>query len=232
MAKQNKFDIDAKNCLALAIQVYKTQGFIRSGDGFTKVIEDGEPEVTQDNKTCVVDLIKQGVTPNEEDLAQATLIIDKFNGRYMLKKLTDSLNNFEKGVSEAFANTEMTTFNIAVIASIPHMNEVDKKRQEVSDKLEDLRFTSEFFGTKSKRYDINVEVIDVKYIQSSGVFMITTVHDQKDILKFWWRDQPDISDIIDGRTISIRGTVNKHEKSKYTNCHETMLNRVKILDNR
>lgn len=228
MAKQNKFNIDAPNCLALAIQVYKSQGFIRSGDGFTKLGDSGETEITQDNKTCVIDLIKQGVTPNGEDLAQATLIIDKFNGRYMLKKLTDSLNNFEKGVSEAFANTEMTAFNVAVIASIPHMNEVDKKRQEVADKLESLRFTSEYFGIKSKRYDIDVKVIDVKYIQSSGVFMITTVHNEKDIIKFWWRDQPDISDIIDGKTISIRGTVNKHEKSKYTNCHETMMNRVKI----
>ena len=37
-----------------------------------------------------------------------------------------------------------------------------------------------------------------------------------------------ISDIIDGKTI-LRGTVNKHEKSKYTNAQETMLNRVKIL---
>ena len=58
--------------------------------------------------------------------------------------------------------------------------------------------------------------------------MITTVQNSKNIVKFWWRDQPDISDIIDGKTIRVRGTVNKHEKSKYTNAQETMLNRVKI----
>ena len=58
--------------------------------------------------------------------------------------------------------------------------------------------------------------------------MITTVQNSKNIIKFWWRDQPDISDIIDGKVIHVRGTVNKHEKSKYSNAHETMINRVKI----
>ena len=87
-----------------------------------------------------------------------------------------------------------------------------------------------YFGTRGKRYDINVKVLDVKFIQTSDVYMITTVYAEKDIVKFWWRDQPDISDIINGKTIKIRGTVNKHELSKYTNAKETMVNRVKILE--
>ena len=115
---------------------------------------------------------------------------------------------------------------------VSHMNEIDKKRKAVEDKIEALRFESEFFGDKGKRYDLTVEVIDVKYIQSSCVFMVTTVHNNKDIVKFQGGETlPDISDIIDGKTISIRGTVNKHEKSKYTNAYETMLNRVKLMLN-
>ena len=53
---------------------------------------------------------------------------------------------------------------MAVIASIPHMNEVDKKRKAVEDKIEALRFESEYFGDKGQRYDPELEVIDVKYI--------------------------------------------------------------------
>ena len=92
-----------------------------------------------------------------------------------------------------------------------------------------MRFDSEYFGEVKQRYDIEVEVMDVKFIQSSAVYMITTVYNKKDIIKFWWRDQPDLTDIIDGRVINIRGTVNRHEVGKYTQAKETMLNRVKII---
>lgn len=231
MAKGKVFEVTPVEALALSCMVYQDQGFIRSGEGYTQQDpETGEFKVVKkDNKSCVIDMIAQGKKPSDDTLAQAKDIMDKFNGRFMLKKLTGNLTNFETSVSQAFGTTDhLTSFNVAVIASIPHMNEIDKKRKAVEDKIETLRFESAFFGEKGKRYDLTVEVIDVKYIQSSGVFMVTTVHNNKDIIKFWWRDQPDISDIIDGKTISIRGTVNKHEKSKYTNAYETMLNRVKI----
>ena len=231
MAKGKVFEVTPVEALALSCMVYQDQGFIRSGEGYTKLDpETGEHKVVKkDNKSCVIDMITQGQKPTDETMSEAKEIMDKFNGRFMLKKLTGNLTNFETSVSQAFATTDnLTSFNVAVIASIPHMNEIDKKRKAVEDKIEALRFESAFFGDKGKRYDLTVEVIDVKYIQSSGVFMVTTVHNNKDIIKFWWRDQPDISDIIDGKTISIRGTVNKHEKSKYTNAYETMLNRVKI----
>ena len=66
--------------------------------------------------------------------------------------------------------------------------------------------------------------------RTSNVYMISTCYAEKDIVKFWWRDQPDISDIIANKTIKIRATVNKHELSKYTGAKETMVNRVKILN--
>ena len=233
MARKNKtFDVTPVEALALAIETFNQQGFIRSGEGFKQTdYETGEVlQETKDNKTIVIEKITAGFKPSEELISEAKEIIDKFNGRYMLKKLTSTLSNFEQGVAQAFDTKELTNFNVAVLASIPHMNEVDKKRKAVEDKIEELRFESEFFGDKGQRYDLQLEVIDVKYIQSSSVYMITTVQNSKNIVKFWWRDQPDISDIIDGKVIHVRGTVNKHEKSKYTNAHETMINRVKIYD--
>ena len=44
---------------------------------------------------------------------------------------------------------ELTNFPVAVIASIPHMNEMIKAIA-VSDKIEALRFDSEFFGETRK----------------------------------------------------------------------------------
>jgi len=216
--------------LALSIRTYNTQGFIRSGEGYTEYDDNGLPSRTiNDNKTEVTHLMVVDTRPTDEELSQAKEIMDKFNGKFMLKKLTGGLTSFEQNVNRAFSE-EITKFGISIIASIPHMNQVDKKRQTVTDRLESVRFESEYFGENRLRYDINVEVIDVKFIQSSGVYMITTLFNDRDIIKFWWRDQPDISDIIDGKTIKIRGTVNKHENSKYSKAKETMLNRVKIME--
>jgi len=228
--KQTQFpsNYDALKVLGLSFMVYDDQGFIRSGEGYTKYVED-EPVQVLDNKTIVTSMIIQGIMPSEKYLVLAKETMDKFNGKFMLKKLTGGLTSFENSVSKAFSE-ELTKFNVSVIASIPHMNKVDIKRLEVENRLESVRFDSEYLGEMRQRYDIEVEVVDVKFIQSSGVYMITSLYKNKDIIKFWWRDQPDISDIIDGKTIKIRGTVNKHENSKYSKAKETMLNRVKIME--
>lgn len=234
MAKKTIKNIEnykAVDVLALAIEVYNFQGFIRSGEGYTQVNQE-TGEVTgkkEDNKTLVLGRINDNIMPQAESLQKAQTIMDKFNGRFMLKKLQGGISNFEKSVSDAFSGTNITNFHVSVISSIPHMNEVDKKRQTVRDKIEAVRFDSDFFGTQRQRYDLHVEVIDVKFVQTTGVYMITSIHNNKDIIKFWWRDQPDLSDLLDGKTVHIRGTVNKHEDSKYSNAKETMLNRVKVL---
>jgi hypothetical protein len=219
----------ALEALAHAIEVYNDQGFIRSGEGYHKYDDEGNSiGFVSDNKSKVISRFEQGVQPSEESAKQAEAIINKFNGKFMLKKMTNELGSFEKNISEAFVNP-LNTFSVSVISSIPHMNVIDVKRQEITDIIEELKFKSEFFGQIRERYDIEVEVLDVKFIQSSSVYMITTVYNNKDIIKFWWRDQPDLTDIIDGRKIKIRGTVIRHELSKYTGAHETMFNRVKVI---
>lgn len=217
--------------LAFAIQAYEDQGFVRSREGYQKYDTDGNPTVyIDDNKTVILNRMTAGDQSDESYTTTAEEIIEKFNGKLMVKKLTGKLTNFEKGVTDSFVKP-LSNFSVAVIASIPHMNEVDKKRSIVEDRLELLKFKSEYFAEPKTRHEIEVEVLDVKYIQSSNIYMITAVHNNKDVLKFWWRDQPDLSDIIDGKMIKICGTVNKHEIGKYSGCMETMLNRVKIISN-
>ena len=217
--------------LAFAIEAYKSQGFVRSNEGYYVYDDDGnEKEFVSDNKTVILNRMIAGESPADELLTTAEEIIEKFNGKLMVKKLTGALTKFEKGVTDSFVGP-LSNFSVAIIASIPHMNEVDKKRSAIEERLELLKFKSEYFGEIKTRHEIYVDVLDVKYIQSSSIYMITVVHNDKDVLKFWWRDQPDLSDIFNGKTIKIRGTVNRHEIGKYTGCQETMLNRVKILEN-
>lgn len=218
-----------KEVLALSIMVYETFGFVRSNQGYYKQMEDGSNIKINDSKTELLNLIENGIKPTEDQIKQSEQIIDKFNQKYMVKKLSGSLNSFEQSVSNAFSTDSLSTFDIAILASIPNMNEVDKKRQEVEEEIERVRFDSQYIGNVRERHEIKVKVIDCKYIQNSGVYMITTLHENSNIVKFWWRDQPDVSDIIEGKEIMIRGTVNRHEKGRFTNAQETMINRVKII---
>lgn len=229
MAKVHFENYTPADALALANQVHAEQGFVKSGMGYTKYNDDGEAEGRiYDNKTVILEMIKDNVRPTEEQLQTANEQIDAINGRLMLKKMSYGLNSFEDSLTKAISQ-DVTNYHISIIASIPNSIEVDKRRAEVSDKLEALKPVSEHIGKRGERFDMTVEVIDCKYIQSSGVYMITTVHNDKNVVKFWWRDQPDVSDIIQGKKINIRGTVNKHEINKYAlNIKETMVNRVKI----
>ena len=228
---RNKTQYNMLDCVAYSIMAYADQGFVRSGEGRTEYDEDGNRGRTIfDNKTVILNNLIEKTEIPEDVRTTAQELIDKMNGKFMMKKLTQSfLSSFETNLSKYLSEESVDNYGLAIIASLPHMEVIDRKRQDVTDRLEVLRYNSDYFGERAQRYDITVEVLDTKFIQSSGVYMITTIHNDKDIIKFWWRDQPDLTDIIDGRIIKIRGTVKNHELSKYTQAKETMLNRVKIL---
>lgn len=227
---KNRIAFALTDVVAASIEVYNSQGFVRSGHGHHEYNDDGEwIKTIHDNKTAVKERLATEEPFSEQATAEARELIDTINSKLMLKKMTGDLGSFDDNILKSLRDEDVTeNFKISIIASLPHSLQVDKRREEVSDRMGQLKHSSQFFGNKGTRYDINVEVLDVKFIQSSNVYMITGIYAKKDVIKFWWRDQPDISDIIQGKTIKIRGTVNKHENSKYTGCRETMLNRVKI----
>ncbi|MDA9302724.1 hypothetical protein N8072_00950 [bacterium] len=227
---ENVAEYTPVHVLALALETYEKHGFVRSGQGYVKLDHNGENGIlVQDSKTMISQLIVSQAQPTEQSLNKAKEICDKFQGKFMMKKMNGTINDFEGNVAKALnAGNELTAFQIAIIASIPNMNKVDEQRAKVEDKIEELRFKSAYFGELKTRYDISVDVLDCKFIQSSGVYMITAVHNNQDVIKFWWRDQPDINDLIEGKTVRVRGTVHRHEIGRFSNSKETMLNRVKI----
>jgi hypothetical protein len=217
--------------MCAAIAVHGQQGFIRSGQGYTDhhTCED-EPVVTYDNKTVIINnYLTKNVQFTETEHLEASNLLDNINGKLMIKKMTNSLNNFEQSVAKVLNEADISNFAVSIIASLPHSISIDKKREVIEDKMATLKHSSMYFGDKGKRYNFTVEIMDVKFIQTSSIYMITAIYAKKDIIKFWWRDQPDISNIIANKSIQIRATVNKHELSKYTNARETMVNRIQII---
>jgi len=217
------------DALAFSIEIHEQQGFVKSGHGTVRIADDGETEIRIfDNKTCILEKIKSGKIPESKYMDQAKEMLDRINGKLMLKKLTSSSNSFENSLIKAL-NEDLNKFAVSLIASMPNSIVIDQKREALNDKMSKIKHTSEFYGKKGTRYDINVNVLDVKYIQSNDVYMVTCIHKQSDIIKFWWREQPDISDLINGKELLIKATVKTHEQSKYSGAKETLVNRVKIM---
>ena len=220
-------DYSPVSALAIALEVYDLQGFIRSGDGYTKFDENLEPHRIEDNKTEAINRIRDGYKPHEKSLALAKDHIDRINGRLMFKKMAGGLSSFENSLSKA-VNDPLGNYNVSILASVPHSAKIDAQREQLEERLAILRHHSQLYGQKCQRYDLDLEVLDAKYIQSREVYMITTLYKGCDIIKFWWRDHPDLCDLISGKTINVRGTVNRHETNKYNQAKETIINRVKI----
>jgi len=218
------------DALAFAIEVHEDQGFIKSGHGVTRYNEDGTLEIkVPDNKTRILEFIREEKRPKKEFLDKANKMLDRINGKLMLKKLTSSVNNFELSLIKVLSE-DLNKFAVSLIASMPNSITIDEKREAFQDKMNKIKHSSVYFGKKGVRYELDVDVLDVKFIQSSDVYMITTLYKDRDIIKFWWREQPDISDIIMDKTISIKATVKTHELSKFSGANETLVNRVKITN--
>ena len=221
-------DYTPVDALAIAFEVYEEQGFIRSGDGYSYRDEKTDEYVRVfDNKTIVIERMKEGKTASADKVAQASAYIDEITGKMMFKKMTGNMSSFDNSLVKA-TSEDLTNFNVAVIASMPHGAKVSEKRERFEEKISFLKHQSQFFGNRGTRYDLEAVVLDAKRIQSREVYMVTLLHENRDILKFWWSQQPDLCDLIENKTIKFRGTVNRHETNKYTQCKETIINRVKL----
>ena len=66
--------------IATAIAVDNMQGFVRSGQGYTKVNDDGSEEVIKDNKTIVLHSLLnkegEGIKPTTSDREAAVHLVD------------------------------------------------------------------------------------------------------------------------------------------------------------
>jgi len=212
--------------LALSIAIDREQGFIRSGYGYT----DPTGKTIQDNKSRMVSALSNPelVQVNDADIEAAKTLKDYFASSLTFKKLGMSLNEFEDAVLKIVSNEETDTFGVSVAASLPNSMRHSTKRDTVKEQLDTLIPVSAPVGSLHKRTHMTLDVVDITYIKKMGVHMVTCVENKQNVVKFWFSKDPDVTGIFENKTINITGFVKSQGKSKYSNCMETMINRVKI----
>lgn len=226
MQQQDKFNTD--EVLALAVAVDREQGFIRSGYGFT----DENGKTVKDNKTAIMmnllDRVEEKIVITDEDRKTAESMKEHFSGSLTFKKLGATLNDFEQAVLNLVNTDEVGVYEVSVAASLPNSMRHSVKRDAVKERLDALIARSLPVGSLNQRGRFVLDVVDVTFIKKMGVHMVTCIESDNNVVKFWFSKDPDVTGVLQGNTITVTGFVKTQGKSKYSNCMETMINRVKV----
>ena len=231
--KESKPEFDTKTVLTLAVAVYNDQGFIKSGLGGTsRHDENGEilPEdkwvTTEDNKTRIHKHLAGDAMLNvtEGDKEFAEEIHAHFMGM-AFKKLAGKTNDFENTAMKHLENDLLDRLGVAIVASLPKSVDRAKLHDELKEKTED----SVYVGKLGTRCNFTVEVNNIRFVEKFGIHLITTIESDKNVLKFFYANDPEWNGIEVGKVLNIAAFVKGQEVSKYSGVPETMVNRVKVI---
>jgi len=220
---------DMMDALTAAIAVDRVRGFIKSGSGYY----DFELKVEiPDNKTAVRLLMsgksQNGVDITEQDRDEAMKLKDYFDSLLVMKKVTGSINGFEDQVGKVLAGSTVDDYGISILASLPNSLRIQRQRDSVDEFYDNMRHVSEYVGTLGQRARFQLFIKDIKYIAKYSIHLVTAVESERNLVKFFWSRDPDVSDLLVGNTMYVTGTVKEQSVSKFSSCKETVINRVKI----
>jgi hypothetical protein len=218
--------------LTLAIAVDEAQGFIKSGYGYYD--HENEKEIL-DNKTTISRVLNNypdapQIKITDEHRQRAQELKDYFDGVIVMKKLTGDVNGFEDSVGKIINGNEVDNYGVSVLASLPNSLRIQKQRDDMDEFYDNLRNVSEYVGSTGKRSRFKLFIKDVKYIAKYNIHLVTCVEGEQNLVKFFWNKDPDVSDLIVGKTMTVTGFVKEQSISKFSKCKETVINRVKITE--
>ena len=90
-----------------------------------------------------------------------------------------------------------------------------------------LSRSSQPVGTLDKRGKFNLKVEFCRYIPRTMSYLITSSVDDKHIVKFFSSNMHEV-----GKTIQVEGYVKDQKRGRYHNGQETILNRIKIIEDK
>ena len=169
------------------------------------------------NRTLVLDLLADTSKITDADREQGEDV------RRYYKSLTfklisgDHLSEFDNTALK-IAQTDMifSNYDIAVITSLPSCSERGRQRDAINNRI---KFEGGgFIGAVGSKVTVDLEVLKCNYSQNWGVYYITGMTANKEVVFFGFKNQR-----LVGEKIRVTGNVKAHRDDS------TQLNRVKVL---
>lgn len=239
--------------LAVAVAVDRAQGFIKSKRGY---YDEENQVVVNDNRLAALLTLRvmngkidevskdgekvQTFKPMQEDYATAQEIFTYFDQKLLMEKMSDNLvkvgkdgniNRFDEDMARIFGSDKADiNRDLAMIVSLPNSRRIANKRDEM-DEFHQTHAANGYIGAPKQRMNITGKVMDVKYIPRYQIHLATVVTPEGKIAKFFMNEKMnDRAKSMVDTTVTFLGTVKKQDVNTFTNCQETMFNRVKFND--
>lgn len=187
----------------------------RINGAYLKTIEEGKN--TETNRQIMDNFIANTDLITEADREQGQAVRTYYKGFTFKILQGKKLNEFDN-TAMVIANRDVieSTYDIAVIASLPSCHERAVKRDTVNRKLESA--SGGFIGRVGDKVKVNVEVVRCVFSQQWMTHFVSGVTTD-DQAVFFAHKQP----INIGKLIVAEGTVKAHRDNS------TQLNRVKVI---
>jgi len=163
------------------------------------------------------------LTITETELNQAEEIIDYLKG-LSFKAIERELTDFETNVLKLVSSNEIAKEQIGIAASLPKVYQNKVEQDNWTDRENKLSITSQAVGELNSRSRFNAVIEFVRYIPRTMSYLITCSIDDKHILKFFYDKNVTQTNIV------VEGYVKSQNRGRYHNGTETIINRIKILD--
>ena len=160
----------------------------------------------------------------DEDKTTAREVKEYLTG-LSFKALERTLTEFESNVLKLVSSTTIAKDKLGIAASLPkvYLNKVDQDTW--TDKEMQLSRTSLKVGTLHERERIVATVEFTRYIPRTMSYIVTCSVNDKHILKFFTDKK-----IAKGKEITVDGFVKSQAKGKHHAGYETLINRIKFVE--
>jgi len=159
---------------------------------------------------------------NKDDIAMAENVIDYLKG-LSFKAIERKLTEFESNVLTLVNSEYIDKTQLGITSSLPkvYYNKIDQDAW--TDRELELSRTSHVVGTLHERGTFEATIEFVRYIPRTMSYLVTCSVKGEHILKFFYSKNINLGD-----TITLEGYVKSHNKGRYHNGMETVVNRIKI----
>ena len=190
-------------------------------------------DLKYENSKCNSDLLydhfyreKFFLSITEEDREMAHTIIDYLKG-LSFKAIERELTDFERNVLKLVTGENIEKDKIGIASSLPKVYYNKIEQDNWTDRENVLSRSSQPVGTLNKRGKFNLKVEFCRYIPRTMSYLITSSVDNKHIVKFFSSNMHEV-----GKTIEVEGYVKDQKRGRYHNGQETILNRIKIIEDK
>jgi len=166
------------------------------------------------------------LTVKNEDLEMANEVIDYLKG-LSFKAIERKLTDFESNVLSVVNSEHIDKTQLGITASLPKVYFNKIEQDNWTDRELELSRTSNVLGELHNRSTFNAKVEFVRYIPRTMSYLITCSVKNQHILKFFHDKKINLN-----TKIKVDGYVKSQSKGKFHNGMETIINRIKIHEDK